>query len=458
MPRNAAPARRRPADPAAAHESSAAPREPVERFIVEGGIPLCGEIEATGNKNEALPALAATLLSADPVTLHNVPDIRDTRDMLALLEGLGASVERLAPHSYRVHAGRLTVDRPDPALAQRIRGSLLLASPLLTRLGSCTLNAPGGDRIGLRRLDTHLLALTRLGARLEEAGGRTLHFTLPGGRFRGDTLFLDEASVTATENALVAAAGAEGTTVIENAACEPHVQGLCRMLAGMGAHIEGIGTNRLTIGGAARLGGTEHTLSPDHVEVGSFIGLAAVTRGELLIRNAGLEHLRMIRLMFRRLGVETVEEGPHLRVPARQELTVQMEHGDAIPKIDDGPWPAFPSDLTSIMTVVATQCTGTVLVFEKMFENRLFWVDRLIGMGARILLADLHRAVVVGPARLVGAQIATPDIRAGMALLIAALGAQGTSEIQNIQQIDRGYEAIDVRLRALGARITRERV
>ena len=456
MSGTASPLHRRTGDLAGA--PAGAPREPVERFIVEGGYPLSGEIAPTGNKNEALPALAAALLSSEPSVVHNVPDIRDTRDMLALLERLGVSVQRLAPHSYRLCAAELKHDRPDPALAQRIRGSILLASPLLARLGSCTLSVPGGDRIGLRRLDTHLLSLTRLGARLEEAGGRTLQFTLSGGRFRGDKLFLDEASVTATENALMAAAVAEGTTVIENAACEPHVQGLCRMLAGMGARIDGIGTNRLTVEGRERLGGTEHRLQADHVEVGSFIGLAAVTRGELLIRDAGLENLRMIRLMFRRLGVETVEEGPHLRVPAEQGLMVQTEHGDAIPKIDDGPWPAFPSDLTSIMTVVATQCTGTVLVFEKMFENRLFWVDRLISMGARILLADLHRAVVVGPSRLVAGQIATPDIRAGMALLIAALGAQGTSEIQNIQQIDRGYEAIDERLRSLGAKIQRERI
>jgi UDP-N-acetylglucosamine 1-carboxyvinyltransferase len=437
-----------------------AAREGVERFIVEGGHPVSGEIEPAGNKNEALPALAAILLTAEPVILHNVPDIRDIRDMIALLGHLGVEVTRLGPHSYRFHAVRVSTDRPDPALAQRIRGSILLAAPLLYRTGSCALSAPGGDRIGQRRLDTHLLALTRLGARLEETGGHAFHFTLPGGRFRGDTLFLDEASVTATENALMAASGAEGTTVIENAASEPHVQGLCRLLMGMGAQIEGAGTNRLTVHGTARLTGTEHTLLPDHTEVGSFIGLAAVTRGELLIKNAGLDHLRMIRLMFRRLGVETLEEGPHLRVPAEQELTIQPELRDAIPKIDDGPWPAFPSDLTSIMTVVATQCTGTVLIFEKMFENRLFWVDRLMAMGARIILCDLHRAVIVGPSRLMAGRvfgpIATPDIRAGMALLIAALGAQGTSEIQNIQQIDRGYEAIDTRLAALGAKIRRE--
>jgi UDP-N-acetylglucosamine 1-carboxyvinyltransferase len=427
----------------------------MEKFIVEGGRPIQGEIEPAGNKNEALPALAATLLTAEPVTLHNLPDIKDIRDMLALLAGLGVAIERLGPHSYRLHAADSPEAQPDPEVARRIRGSILLAGPLLARTGTVTLPAPGGDRIGLRRVDTHLLVLTRLGARAEETSGRRLRFTLPGGRFRADAIFLDEASVTATENALMAGVLARGTTVIENAACEPHVQGLCRMLSAMGARIEGSGTNRLTVQGVDRLGGTEYTLMPDHTEVGSFIGLAAVTRGELLIRNAGLEHLRMIRMTFRRLGVETVEEGPHLRVPPDQPLTIQTELADAIPKIDDGPWPAFPSDLTSIATVVATQCQGTVLIFEKMFENRLFWVDRLIGMGARIILCDLHRAVVVGPSRLSAALISTPDIRAGMALLIAALGAQGVSEIQNIQQIDRGYEAIDTRLNALGAKIQR---
>ena len=430
--------------------------ERMEKFIVEGGHPLSGEIEPAGNKNEALPALASVLLTREPVTLRNVPDIKDIQDMLALLRGLGVSVTRLDAHAYRFQAPDGVGDRPETDAARRIRGSLLLAAPLLARAGMVTLPAPGGDRIGLRRVDTHLLVLSRLGARIDETSGRQFRFSLPGGRFRGEHIFLDEASVTATGNALMAAALAKGTTIVENAACEPHIQGLCRLLIAMGARIEGTGTNRLTIEGVERLGGAEHTLMPDHTEVGSFIGLAAVTRGELLIRNAGIENLRMIRMMFRKLGVETVEEGPHLRVPAQQQLTIQPELGDAIPKIDDGPWPAFPSDLTSIATVVATQCAGTVLIFEKMFENRLFWVDRLMSMGARIVLCDLHRAVVAGPARLSGALISTPDIRAGMALLIAALGAQGTSEIQNIHQIDRGYEAIEKRLTALGAKIRRE--
>lgn len=424
--------------------------------MVQGGVPLCGEITPAGNKNEALPVLAAALLTDQPVTVHNVPDIRDIRDMMALLRGLGAEVTPLGEHSFRFHAPRLTGGRLDTELAGRIRGSILLAAPLLARTGEALLNAPGGDRIGMRRLDTHLLVLEQLGAQVETPARRALRFCLPEGGFRGGHLFLDEASVTATENAVMAAVCAAGTTIIENAASEPHVQGLCAMLRAMGAQIEGVGTNRLIVTGVDRLGGCEHTIMADHTEVGSFIGLAAVTKGDLLIRDAGLAHLRMIRLVFSRLGVRTIAEGPHLRVPAEQALAVQMDHEDAVPKIDDGPWPAFPSDLTSIMTVVATQCQGTVLIFEKMFENRLFWVDRLIGMGARIILADLHRAVVVGPSRLSGGLINTPDIRAGMALLIAALGAEGESEIHNIQQIDRGYEAIDGRLRALGARIRRE--
>ena len=430
----------------------------MEKFIVEGGYPIGGAFTPAGNKNEALPALAAVLLTDGPVTLHNLPDISDIRDMVALLRGLGVSVEQLAPRSWRFRAAELAVADPAREITRRIRGSFLLASPLLLRQGRARLSMPGGDRIGLRRLDTHQLALERLGAEIELQTDRTFRFELPGGRFRGAHIFLDEASVTATENALMAAVCAEGTTVLENAASEPHVQGLCHMLQAMGARIEGVGTNHVTIEGVPRLEGCEHTIGADHTEVGSMIGLAAVTGGELLIEHAGLEHLRMIRLMFHRLGVETTEEGPHLRVPGGQELAVAPELDDAIPKIDDGPWPAFPSDLTSIMTVVATQARGTVLIFEKMFENRLFWVDRLIAMGARIILCDLHRAVVVGPARLTGSTITTPDIRAGMALLIAALCAQGSSEIQNIQQIDRGYEAIDARLNALGARIVRETV
>lgn len=428
----------------------------MERLIVEGGHPISGEMTPAGNKNEALPVLAATLLTSEPVLLRNVPDINDIRDMLRLTEELGVSIEKLDAHSFRLDAAKLTASAPEEETAQRIRGSILLAAPLLTRLGEATLPAPGGDRIGMRRLDTHLLVLEQLGAQVDAKPGRHLHFTLPGGRFTGAHVFLDEASVTATENALMAAVCAEGTTIIENAACEPHVQGLCHLLCAMGAAIQGIGTNRLTIEGVKTLGGCEHAILPDHTEVGSFIGLAAVTGGDLLIRNPGIDSLRMIRLVFRRLGVVTVAEGEDLRVPPGQQLRVTAEMGGAVPKIDDGPWPAFPSDLTSIATVVATQAEGTVLVFEKMFENRLFWVDGLIRMGARVVLCDLHRAIVVGPAKLTASTIVTPDIRAGMALLIAALCAEGSSEIHNIHQIDRGYEAIDKRLSALGARIRRE--
>ena len=430
----------------------------MEKFIVEGGTPLKGEITPAGNKNEALPVLAAVLLTDQPVTVRNIPDINDIRDMMELLRGLGTEIEKLDDHAYRFQTSEIRSDQPEPVRARRIRGSILLAGSLLARHGGITLAAPGGDRIGMRRLDTHLLVLEQLGARTEDRAGRSFRFVLPDGRFRGNRIFLDEASVTATGNAIMAAVMAEGTTVLENAASEPHIQGLCAMLQAMGARIEGIGTNRLTIEGVDSLSGCDHTLLADHTEVGSFIGLAAVTGGEILIRDAGLENLRMIRLMFRRLGVETMEQGNDLWVPGNQEMVIRADLDDAIPKIDDGPWPAFPSDLTSIMTVVATQCRGTVLIFEKMFENRLFWVDRLISMGARIILCDLHRAVVVGPSRLNGDFMTTPDIRAGMALLIAALGAQGTSEIHNIQQVDRGYERIDQRLGALGARIRREPV
>jgi UDP-N-acetylglucosamine 1-carboxyvinyltransferase len=430
----------------------------VERLIVEGGHPVRGEITPAGNKNEALPVLAAALLTEEPVTLHNVPAINDIRDMRGLIASLGVTCRPEGEHALHLHAKDLAAAAPEAEAARRIRGSILLASPLLARTGQAVLPSPGGDRIGWRRLDTHFLVLEQLGARIEQRAGREFHFTLPGGRFRAAHLFLDEASVTATENAVMAAVLAKGTTVIENAASEPHVQGLCRMLGGMGARIAGVGTNRLEIEGVERLGGGTHRIQPDHTEVGSFIGLAAVTRGELLIRDVGLENLRMIRLVFRRLGVETHEEGPHLRVPAEQELRVLPELGDAVPKIDDGPWPAFPSDLTSIATVVATQCQGVVLVFEKMFENRLFWVDGLIRMGARVVLCDLHRALVVGPAQLSASYIVTPDIRAGMALLLAALCAKGRSEIHNVHQIDRGYEAIERRLAALGAHIRREAI
>ncbi|MBF0351581.1 MAG: UDP-N-acetylglucosamine 1-carboxyvinyltransferase [SAR324 cluster bacterium] len=425
----------------------------MEQFIVEGGIPLSGEITPAGNKNEALPVLAAALLTEEPVILRNIPLIADILDMLAMLEDIGVKVVKLDDHVYQLQAKDLTSDQPSSELASRIRGSFLLAGPMLNRYGSIHLPAPGGDKIGIRPVSTHLQALKHLGASIVLEQG-TYHMETTG--LRGAEVYLDEASVMATENVIMAAVMAWGGTTIYNAACEPHVQGLCHMLIAMGARITGIGSNMLTIDGVAHLHGCDYTLQPDHIEVGSFIGLAAVTRSELLIKQAGSRHLRIIRMMFERLGVTTEVQGNDLLVPKQQEMRVQTIPSQGVPKIDDAPWPGFPADLTSIMTVVATQCTGTVLIFEKMFESRLFWVDKLIAMGAHIILCDPHRAVISGPCQLTGIPVSSPDIRAGMSLLIAALGAQGVSVIQNIHQIDRGYENIDIRLKSLGARIQRK--
>lgn len=426
--------------------------KPNTKFIVNGGLPLHGEIKPSGNKNEALPVLAAVLLTGEAVTLHNVPDIADIASMKRLLESVGVNITPLGSHSFRFQANSTNLTDPDADAASHIRGSFLLAGPMLARFGKVRLPAPGGDRIGLRPVQTHLLALRQLGARVElDQEG---FYVMEAERLCGASIYLDEASVMATENAVMAAVMAWGRTTIYNAACEPHVQGLCRCLVAMGAHISGIGSNLLTIDGNARLHGAEYTIQPDHTEVGSFIGLAAVTGSELLIKQAGVEHLKMVRMMFARLGVQTEVHQNDLLIPAEQSLQVVQETA-GIPKIDDSPWPGFPADLTSIMTVVATQCKGTVLIFEKMFESRLFWVDKLISMGAHIILCDPHRAVVSGPAKLQGMPVSSPDIRAGMALLIAALCAQGESVIQNIHQIDRGYEKIDERLRGLGAEIVR---
>ena len=423
-----------------------------EKFIVQGGNSLQGEITPSGNKTEALPVLAAVLLTEEPVILHNVPDIADIRSMMDLLESLGVIIEEIGPHSLRFESRQLTHCDPDTAAAREIRGSFLLAGPMLARYGCIRLPAPGGDRIGMRPVQTHLLALRQLGVKIElDSEGQ---YVMQTDRLRGISIYLDEASVMATENAIMAAVMAWGRTTIYNAACEPHVQGLCRCLLKMGAHITGIGSNLLTIDGCVRLHGAEYTIQPDHTEVGSFIGLAAVTGSQLKIRNAGVDQLKMIRMMFERLGVATDSEGDDLMIPAEQSLRINQE-SPGIPKIDDAPWPGFPADLTSIMTVVATQCKGTVLIFEKMFESRLFWVDKLISMGAQILLCDPHRAVVSGPSKLQGMPVSSPDIRAGMALLIAALCAKGESIIQNVHQIDRGYERVDERLRRLGADIQR---
>jgi UDP-N-acetylglucosamine 1-carboxyvinyltransferase len=421
-------------------------------FIVEGGQPLCGEITPAGNKNEALPVLAATLLATGPVTLRNVPHIGDINSMIKILTGLGADVSSTDDGALLVDPTRVGDIEPDQRMCERIRASFLLAGPLLARRGHITLPKPGGDRIGRRRLDTHLLALKELGAEIEI--GKSYVITAPNG-LKGTEIFLDEASVMATENALMAAATADGDSIITNAACEPHVQGLCRLLSAMGARIEGAGSNVLTVRGVGSLSGAEHRIMSDHIEIGSFVGLAAVTGGELAIHEVQPENLRMIRMAFRKMGIQTELEGTTLRVPPKQQLEVQCDMGGAIPQVDDAPWPGFPADLTSIAVVAATQCRGTVLIHEKMFESRLFFVDSLISMGAKIVLCDPHRAVVIGPANLYGRELSSPDIRAGMALLIAALKAKGRSVIHNIGQIDRGYEAIDERLRGLGARIER---
>ncbi len=421
------------------------------QFIVEGGRRLQGDITPTGNKNAALPIVCAALLTDEPVTLENVPRIRDIESLLQLVRQAGATADWTAANTVRIVAREVRGDTLDPELCKRIRASILLAAPLLARAGGVTLAPPGGDVIGRRRLDTHFLALEAMGA--EHVFAERITFRTAG--LVGADIFLDEPSVTGTENAIMAAVAARGTTVLHNAACEPHVQDLCRMLVAMGAGIAGIGSNVLTIEGGRRLGGCTHRIGPDHIEVGSFIGLAAVTRSELRILDAGVEHLRSVRLGFQRLGVETVIEGAHLRVPAQQDLRIRSDLGGAVPKLEDQPWPAFPADVMSIAIVTATQCEGIILMHEKMFESRMFFVDKLVGMGARIVLCDPHRALVSGPTELRGATVESPDIRAGMAMLIAALCAKGTSTINNIGQIERGYERIDERLNALGASITR---
>jgi UDP-N-acetylglucosamine 1-carboxyvinyltransferase len=424
----------------------------MESFVIKGGQPLCGTIRPTGNKNGALPIIAASLLADEPVLLRNVPHIRDVEAMLQLVASTGAEVTKPGPNIVRIDPRHLRRTTLDPRLCANIRGSVLLAAPLLARTGHCALPAPGGDGIGRRRLDTHLLAFRALGVRASFERGA---LELAVDRLRGAQMFLDEASVTATENTIIAAVLAGGETIIGNAACEPHVQDLCRFLNALGARIAGVGSNRLSISGVERLGGGEYGIGPDHIEVGSFIGLAVVTGGELVVDGVIPDDLRPIEVGFSRLGVRWELDGSSLRVPRDQELAINDDLGAAIPKIDDGPWPAFPADLTSIALAIATQARGTVLIFEKMFENRLFFVDKLVGMGARIILCDPHRAVVSGPSRLYGDHMESPDIRAGMALLLAALAADGESVIGNVGQIDRGYERIDERLRQLGASIER---
>jgi UDP-N-acetylglucosamine 1-carboxyvinyltransferase len=420
-------------------------------FVVEGGRRIHGRIRPAGNKNAALPILAATLLADGPVTLRNVPRIGDVETMLELLRAQGVELAWQDEHTLLADARGARAGDPDPALCAQIRASILLAGPMLARFGRVRLPPPGGDVIGRRRVDTHLLALQRLGAQINV--GPTFDFEAR--KLNGDDIFLDEASVTGTENALMAAVAAKGRTVLRNAASEPHVQDLARFLVALGAAIEGIGTNTLFVEGARPLAGGEFTLGPDHIEIGSFLGLAAVTDSAVTIEGVRAEDLRSTLLGFERLGVVARLDGGDLVVPAEQARRILPDIGGHVPKLEDAVWPGFPADLMSIALVTATQCDGMVLIHEKLFESRLFFVDKLITMGARIVLCDPHRAVVSGPSRLRGGVVESPDIRAGMAMLLAALAAEGVSEIRNIGQIERGYEKIHERLSSLGAAIER---
>lgn len=424
----------------------------MEQFVIEGGHPLNGTVTPAGNKNAALPLLAACLLTAEPVILRNVPRIRDVETMRQLISDLGAAVEELDPHTWRIHAATVRKTTLDPDLCRRIRASLLLAGPMLARHGEITLPPPGGDVIGRRRVDTHFIALEALGAAITYNEDE---FVMRCTQLRGAPVLLDEASVTATENALMGAVLAHGTTVIRNAASEPHVQELGEFLIKLGARIDGLGSNTLTVHGVPALSGGEHTIGADYLEVVSFIGAAAVTGGAVRIRQADARHLDMIALAFGRLGVGWTVDGEDVLVSAAQPLRIQPDVGGAIPAIKTNVWPAFPTDLTSIAITVATQANGSVLFHDWMYPGRMYFTDKLVQMGARIILCDPHRVLVQGPDRLQGASLESPDIRAGMSLILAALCAEGVSTLRNIGQIERGYEQIDEKLRALGAKITR---
>jgi len=423
----------------------------MEKFIIEGGTPLHGEVTPAGNKNAALPILAACLLTDEPVILHNVPNIRDVQDMRGLIESLGVDVSHLGDNTWQITARTLIPADLDPDMCRRIRASIMLAGPMLARIGELRLPPPGGDVIGRRRLDTHILALRGRGAEVDYS--RTFEFRASG--LKGADILLDEASVTGTENAIMAAVTARGATVLRNAASEPHVQELCRMLNTLGARVDGIGSNTLHIEGVDKLHGGEFTIGPDYLEVVSFIGAAAVTKGELTIHNAGPQYLDMTRIVFNRIGVDWEVQGGDIFVGASQRLEVQHDLGGAIPEIKTNVWPAFPSDLASIAITVATQSKGSVLFHDWMYQTRMYFTDKLVGMGAQIVLCDPHRCIVNGPSQLYGEKVESPDIRAGMALVLAALMAEGQSTIRNVGQIDRGYERIDEKLRLLGANIER---
>ena len=426
----------------------------MDQFIIEGGIPISGSVTPSGNKNAALPLLAASLLTNEPVYLHNVPDIRDVWAMRQLLESIGAEIKDIGNHSIQITTEDVCISDFDPDLCRKIRASILLAGPALARCGQLRLPPPGGDVIGRRRLDTHILALNSLGAKVEYDGiKRELHFT--GKELTGNNIILDEASVTATENAIMAAVSAKGKTILRNAASEPHVQELCHFLNILGSRISNIGSNTLIINGVSELKGGEFTIGPDYLEVVSFIGAAVVTGGSIRIHNAGPAYLDMISIVFNRLGVIWYIDGEDIEVPKNQELCIEPDLGNAIPEISVMPWPAFPTDLMSIAIVVATQSNGSVLFHDWMYPSRMFFIDKLVSMGAQIVLCDPHRCIVNGPSTLNGETLESPDIRAGMSLLLAALAANGKSIIRNVGQIDRGYERVDEKLRTLGAQIDR---
>ncbi len=423
----------------------------MEKFIIEGGIPLKGEMTPSGNKNAALPLLAACLLTEEPVIMKNIPNILDVQTMRALLESLGVEITDLDAHTWRIQARVVRPADLDPDLTRKIRASILLAGPMTARSGELRLPPPGGDVIGRRRVDTHILALSKLGAKVTY--DRYFNFSAKG--LTGADILLDEASVTATENAIMACVKARGRSIIRNAASEPHIQELCHFLNTIGAQIENIGSNTLHITGVERLHGGEFSIGSDYLEVVSFIGAAAVTRGEITIRNAGNQYLDMIRLVFSRLGVHWETHGDDIFVPSNQKMVIEPDLGNAIPEISVMPWPSFPTDLMSIALVVATQSKGTILFHDWMYPSRMFFTDKLVGMGAQIVLCDPHRCIVQGPTELYGEKMESPDIRAGMALVLAALSAKGTSVIRNVGQIDRGYEKVDQKLAQLGAKIQR---
>jgi UDP-N-acetylglucosamine 1-carboxyvinyltransferase len=423
-------------------------------FIVNGGKKLSGDIYASGNKNEALPVIAAALLTDEEVIIENIPDIIDTNVMISIAEDLGSIVKKIKDNTYSFKSGRKLKDRMDKSLSEKIRSSLLFLAPMILKSGSAALPASGGDRIGARRIDSHLLAFVKLGVKITEKKGECI---LSPGNLKGTDILLDEASVMATENAVMLAVLTPGTTSIYNAACEPHVQNLCNMLVSMGAAISGIGTNKIVIKGVKKLHGTKHTILPDHIEVGSFMGLAAVTGNGVTIKNSYTPHMDIIFPAFTRLGISYEVRGGDIFIPGNQKPKIVDDFGGKIPSISDQPWPSFPADLTSIMVVCAIFSKGTVMIHEKMFEGRLFFVDSLIRMGAKVVLCDPHRVVISGPEKLKAVELSSPDIRAGMALLIAALAAKGRTVIKNIRQIDRGYQSIEKKLNGIGADIIREK-